>query len=288
MDSMEVAPAEISQGATSLEVEDMDEETEMLYAQAVAQSIEDDEGDRGDEDDDDNGEDCEMETAEAASVKPPTKNDMVGARGHDVPAAPAASSCKAVAKSTAPPTAKRVVPCVASTMAPVGLGDLSREAPEKDARDDGDNHVTGWSKLTSVEDLQLKEGTCSLFDAPSSLKDKKKWNVEVAKLLPFMQDLYAIISTSTQVTNQQIKSHITSMSKKVNDKKLDKRVGWEGKLNSLSARCGALKAIMENCRDLRALCLVTWMEIRQSPDYSSQSSPSVQSIQQNLSWKQAN
>lgn len=265
---MDVAPAEILHNANSAEMEDMDEETEMLYAQAVAQSIEDEEEGDDDGGDDQNDDDCEMETAEAVSMKPPTKNDMVGARAHEPPST-AASVSKAhpksparLAKSTAPPTAKRMAPCVASTMAPAGLADLgSREAPERDARDDAEKHVKGWSKLTSVEDLQLKEATCSLFDAPTTLKDKKKWNVEVAKLLSFMQDLYAIISTSTQVTNQQIKSDLTFI-KRVNEK-TDKRVGWEGKPTSLSVRCAALKAIMEHCRDLRALCLATWLQIRQ-------------------------
>ena len=50
---MDVAPAEILHNANSAEMEDMDEETEMLYAQAVAQSIEDEE--EGDDDGGDGG-----------------------------------------------------------------------------------------------------------------------------------------------------------------------------------------------------------------------------------------
>lgn len=114
----------------------------------------------------------------------------------------------------------------------------------------------GWEKLVSVDELDLKASTCTLLTAPKSLKDSKKWSVEIAKMLPFLTDLQSLLSSSSQVTNQHIKSSLTSFKNKCNDK-IDKRVGYDtGKNDALSKRCTAIRQIMESCKDLRALCLV--------------------------------
>ena len=117
----------------------------------------------------------------------------------------------------------------------------------------------GWAKCVHIETLKLSEPTCSFFQAPSRAKAdiKQKFAVETTKLKPYLQHLETLFSAnSSQTTNQAIKSDLTSL-KKIGTTKVDKRLGQEGKDNSFSVKCGHIRTLFESGRDLRAACLVS-------------------------------
>ena len=116
----------------------------------------------------------------------------------------------------------------------------------------------GWEKCVQIETLKLSDSTCKFFQPPSRAKAdmKQKFGVEMAKLLPYLQHLEVLFSASgSQTTNQTIKSDLTAL-KKLGTTKVDKRLGQDGKDNSYSVKCGYIRTLFESGRDLRALCIV--------------------------------
>lgn len=111
-----------------------------------------------------------------------------------------------------------------------------------------------WPKCVQIHELKMAD----FFQAPSRSKAdiKQKFAVEVTKLKPYLQHIETLFSANgSQTTNQTIKSDLTNL-KRVGTAKVDKRLGQEGKDTSFSVKCGHLRTILESGRDLRAACLV--------------------------------
>lgn len=255
-------PAPLKRRATAdadMEAEDIDEETELLYAQAVAMADNEQEMavDEAEDDEDENVGNLGGDHGETFSVAPEPKRAGRGCRS-EAPS-PRGGAKSSVGRGRGPSKAKSFAPVMpkehgaipGSGAAPVALPSPGQASPATSRPSLHD----GWEKLVSVDELDLKASACTLLTAPKSLKDSKKWSVEIAKMLPFLTDLQSLLSSSSQVTNQHIKSSLTSFKNKCNDK-IDKRVGYDtGKNDALSKRCTAIRQIMESCKDLRALCL---------------------------------
>ena len=263
-DGTTTAPSlkDLAKADIDMEAEDIDEETELMYAQAVALvDAEEMIVDEGEEEDDEEEKESHAgeDNVEIQDMAP--KHAGRGCSSE----APVFSSPRGGARSSvgrgggrgkakAMPEKNGLSPACSAAAAPIPIS-LPCPGQSLPAASRASFH-NGWEKLVSVEELDLKVATCSVLKAPKSLKDGKKWSVEVAKMLPFLNDLQSMLSSTSQVTNQAIKSGLTSFKSKCNDK-IDKRVGYDtGKSDALSKRCIAFRTIMENCKDLRALCLV--------------------------------
>ena len=119
-----------------------------------------------------------------------------------------------------------------------------------------------WKVLCSdVKDLDLASENGRLFQAPDKLKEKAKWNVEVAKLKTALSHVEGILSScalssSSKVKDQEIKTDVTSL-KRLGTDKTDKRLGGdkvaEGK--KFSTRCNALREILGQLKDFRTICM---------------------------------
>ena len=248
-----------------MEADDIDEETELLYAQAVALAdAEQDmvvDGTEGDADEiesrleEDNGPNSKGEAFSVATMK--------GA-GRGCKSEAAAFSSPGGAKSAVGRGRGHPVMPKEHGLIPAGSGaavGALPSPPQASPTTSSPSFHHGWELLVSVEELDLKASTCTLLTAPKSLKDSKKWTVETAKMIPFLTGLHSLLSSSSQVTNQNIKSSLTSFKSKCNDK-IDKRVGYDtSKNDALSKRCTAFRQIMESCKDLRALCLVAHLVV---------------------------
>lgn len=260
-------PADAKKAAAdSDDEEEIDEETQMRLAQAVAQNMDyEDLRDENEEDeeeneevngDDDDGEEAALlESRKARLAKQLREEPAVLTRSPNSKGKTSTARAKSIAALGS--TAASPAQPHSSTMASQG-----QPHPHPSGSLGVPDHHLGWSKIKTTEELGLKNpATCSLFDPPKSLKDSRKWKAEVGKLAPVMQDLDSVLSCSMQtstVQNQQIKSHLTTL-KRINDK-TDKKIGYEKGTKdnpTLSTRCTAIRAILEAARDLRSLCWVT-------------------------------
>ena len=232
--------------------EDMDEETEIMYAQAVAEQVEESDDEQ---EEDDHPPQVPMGVeglTNQFSASPGPKSAAVRSRAGKS-AVPVGCGKKSTAGRTAAGGPGRGSSKAAA--APVPAVALPARDPSLVP-----SHHVGWSKVTTVHSLDLQSvQSCRLFKAPKSLKDSKKWTVEFAKLTSFVSDLANLLGGGSQVKDQQIKSHITSI-KRVNDKN-DKRTGYESKPDCFSKRCQSLRLIMESSRDLRADVLAARFQI---------------------------
>ena len=247
-DDEEDQPSAKRRKRISEDAEEIDEESEMLYAQAI-QDV-DEEVDEGE------AEDTPLISSASAQKKRPPSSPATAVPGKRLKSkgnklnTGCAASFPAV-RTAAHTQDKLEKPSTVATSSSASHADVPRVVQPT------------WGKCKSIGSLNLsQEGCGDLFAMPEELtKDvqKSKWKAECVRLQPYLLPLEKILLSTdgtSKISDQVIKSSITQL-KKVNAK-TDKKLEYTSESNEqklMSVRVLKLRSALESVKDLRTLAL---------------------------------
>eukprot|EP00435_Cladocopium_sp_Y103_P014100 s2866_g3.t1 len=273
-DDQPLAKRKKTSGTAVDDGDEIDEESEMLYAQAM-QDVSDEEVDpdlaasgQKDQDQDHGG-----TSATLKRRQPPTSPAAASEPGKrlrlNVPAKVEPGNGAATALSSPTPPTSAAAGHAQEKARPRSRPKPTRSTSTPGAADSTSSSATmeakqlqpAWGKCVSIQSLNLSQDS-ELLAVPSVLtKDvqQSKWKAECVKLQPYLLNLEKLLSSTdgtTKVSDQVIKSALTQL-KKINTK-TDKKLQYETEENGeklMSVRVAKLRSALEAVKDLRSLVL---------------------------------